>query len=915
LNRPYVKPGPALSSIQVPGNFSRAELLFDLLVDTVGRYEPQVAAVLREERSTAGMDPVMLARTLQAQGIWFQLLAIAEQNRDMRNRREVERERGYQQLRGTFAGVFATAAAEGISGAQVREALAGLKVRPVITAHPTEAKRVTVMERHRRIYLKLLDLELPRWTEREREEIIQALRDEIDLLWLTGELKLEKPTVTQEVAWGLYFFNENLFEVVPQMLAKVQAAFTKQFPAEPFEVPSFFQFGSWIGGDRDGNPYVTSEVTRRTLWETRLASLNRYRARLLDLVRNMSIEDHALELPQSFRDTVAETIRGLPDGETRAARNRGEIFRQYLSCMLSRVEVTIEHAQRERPAPEGTGYRTADRLIEEIDLMRDALTASGAKHIADALLLPLRREVAVFRFSTVRLDVRENSMRINQTLSALYRVKMSAEPPGAETDEWKQWLKAELGTARTQRSPYEGLPEQAQETIETFRTIARLREEIDREAFGALILSMTRSAADILGVYLLAKEAGLFADAAGIERCTLPIVPLLETIPDLRRAPAILKELLSVPLVQRSLYVQGRIQEVMIGYSDSNKDGGYFTAHWELAKAQSGLTRLGKEQGVTIAFFHGRGGSVSRGGAPTGRAIAAAPAGSIRGQFRVTEQGEVVSFKYANRGTAAYQIELLGSSVVEHVLRSEREASLVPVHEFHEAMEALAGTAWSAYRRFMDSPAILMYLQQSSPLEELSLLNLGSRPARRTQAKSLDDLRAIPWVFSWTQNRHLLPGWYGIGSGLKAFLDVRRERGLDLLRRMFRDARLFRLILDEVERTLLQVDLSIAREYAGLVEDESIREPIFAQVADEYRLTCEMILKISGGACLAERFPQFRRRLARRLKTINEVSREQVQLLRAHRAAIDEGIATSEDIRTALLMSINCAAAGLGATG
>jgi phosphoenolpyruvate carboxylase len=506
-------------------------------------------------------------------------------------------------------------------------------------------------------------------------------------------------------------------------------------------------------------------------------------------------------------------------------------------------------------------------------------------------------------------------MRINQTLSALYRVKMSAEPPGAETDEWKQWLKAELGTARTQRSPYEGLPEQAQETIETFRTIARLREEIDREAFGALILSMTRSAADILGVYLLAKEAGLFADAAGIERCTLPIVPLLETIPDLRRAPAILKELLSVPLVQRSLYVQGRIQEVMIGYSDSNKDGGYFTAHWELAKAQSGLTRLGKEQGVTIAFFHGRGGSVSRGGAPTGRAIAAAPAGSIRGQFRVTEQGEVVSFKYANRGTAAYQIELLGSSVVEHVLRSEREASLVPVHEFHEAMEALAGTAWSAYRRFMDSPAILMYLQQSSPLEELSLLNLGSRPARRTQAKSLDDLRAIPWVFSWTQNRHLLPGWYGIGSGLKAFLDVRRERGLDLLRRMFRDARLFRLILDEVERTLLQVDLSIAREYAGLVEDESIREPIFAQVADEYRLTCEMILKISGGACLAERFPQFRRRLARRLKTINEVSREQVQLLRAHRAAIDEGIATSEDIRTALLMSINCAAAGLGATG
>jgi len=247
--------------------------LFELLVGVVQRYEPQVAAVLREERSSAGMPAPLLARTLQAQGIWFQLLAIAEQNRDMRNRREVERERGYEQLRGTFAGVFASAAAAGISGAEIREALLGLRVRPVITAHPTEAKRVTVLERHRRIYLRLLDLESPRWTDRERQDLIRAMGDEIELLWLTGELKLAKPTVAQEVAWGLYFFNENLFDVVPQMFAKVESAFAKQFPDEPFEAPLFFQFGSWIGGDRDGNPYVTSEVTRRTLWETRLASL------------------------------------------------------------------------------------------------------------------------------------------------------------------------------------------------------------------------------------------------------------------------------------------------------------------------------------------------------------------------------------------------------------------------------------------------------------------------------------------------------------------------------------------------------------------------------------------------------------------------------------------------------------------
>jgi phosphoenolpyruvate carboxylase len=910
LNAPTVLADPAAPLSELPENFSRATLLFELLVGVVQRYQPEVAAVLREERTTAGLPAVLLARTLQAQSIWFQLLAIAEQNRDMRNRREVERERGYEQLRGTFAGVFASAAAEGITGAEIREALSALRVRPVITAHPTEAKRVTVLEQHRRIYLRLLELESPRWTDRERREIIRATSDEIELLWLTGELKLAKPSVAQEVAWGLYFFNENLFDVVPQMFAKVESAFAKQFPDEPFEVPLFFQFGSWIGGDRDGNPYVTSEVTRRTLWETRLASLRRYRTLLLELVRNLSIEDHALALPGSFRKVVAEAIQATPDGEVLAARNRGEIFRQFLSCMLARIDVTISHAMRAQPASETTGYRNADHLIDDIDLMRNALTATGAQRLSDALLLPLRREVGVFRFSTVRLDVRENSMRINQTLAAMFQLRHDgAEPPAAESAQWKQWLLSELGTARNVPYLYDGLPEDAAETLATFRTIACMREEIDREAFGALILSMTRSAADILGVYLMAKESGLFADATAVERCTLPIVPLLETIPDLRRGAAILKELLAVPLVQRSLHVQGKIQEVMIGYSDSNKDGGYLTAHWELAKAQSSLTRLGSEHGVSIAFFHGRGGSVSRGGAPTGRAIAAAPAGSIRGQFRVTEQGEVVSFKYANRGTAAYQIELLGASVVEHVLRSEGEAALIPVHEFHEAMEALSGTAWSAYRNLMELPSMLAYLQCSSPLEELSLLNIGSRPARRTLAQTLGDLRAIPWVFAWTQNRHMLSGWYGVGSGIKAFLDVRKERGLELLKRMFREARLFRLILDDVERTLLQVDLSIAAEYAGLIDDETVREPIFSRVAEEYRLTCEMILRITGAAGIAERFPQFRRRLARRLKTINEVSREQVHLLRAHRAA------SSEEVRTALLMSINCAAAGLGATG
>jgi phosphoenolpyruvate carboxylase len=410
-------------------------------------------------------------------------------------------------------------------------------------------------------------------------------------------------------------------------------------------------------------------------------------------------------------------------------------------------------------------------------------------------------------------------------------------------------------------------------------------------------------------VYLIAKEAGLFSDVRAVERCTLPIVPLLETITDLRRAPQILKELLAVPLVQRSLHGQGGMQEVMIGYSDSNKDGGYFAANWELAKAQASLTRLGREHGVTITFFHGRGGSVSRGGAPTGRAIAAAPAGSIRKLFRVTEQGEVVSFKYANRGTAAYQIELLAASVIEHALVSERERELQPVHEFDEAMESLSGLSWTSYHDLMSSEGMLDYLTAASPLEELALLNIGSRPARRTQAKTLADLRAIPWVFAWTQNRHLITGWYGVGSALRSFLEVRRERGLELLRRMFRDSRLFRTIIDEVEKTLLAVDLPIARAYSELVEDAALRESIFGRIEREHRLTCDMVLQVSQASEIAERFPQYRRRLMRRLKTLNQVSREQIGLLRLFRAGGDE------EVRNALLLTINCAAAGFGATG
>jgi len=881
---------------------STADLLFDCFVDVIRAHQPELERVLRGEQLDAGASPELVARAIQAQGMWFQLLSIAEQNAAMRQRRQSEVDRGYDQLRGTFAQVFAAAAAAGIPADEVRATVASLRVRPVITAHPTEAKRVTVLEKHRRIYRRLVDLEAPRWTPRERGALIDNLRTEIELLWLTGELRLEKPTVEQELAWGLYFVTENLFDVVPELGDKLERALARAYPDATFAVPPFFQFGSWIGGDRDGNPFVTNDVTRRTLHDNRLASLRRYRQRLGDLLRGLSVTERAAPISPDFRAALARQLERAGDGARIAQRNRGEVFRQFVACMLRRLDCSLASAEGD------SGYATADDLIGDLRTLEAGLAAARCRDAADLLVRPVRREVEAFRFSTFRLDIRDNSPRLSAALAALWRARNDGDPPAPVSAAWRRWLQAELARPlRPGRTPPEP-PAEARETLELFRLICEMREQLDREAFGSFILSMTHDVQDVLGAYLLAKEAGLFADAAGTESCTLPIVPLFESIDDLRRAPDIVRELLQVPLVRRSVRAQGGVFEVMIGYSDSNKDGGFLPANWELAKTQLRLTRLGRECGVPIAFFHGRGGSVSRGGAPTGRAIAAQPAGSIQGRLRMTEQGEVVSFKYANRGTAAYQTELLAASVLEHSLKSEREQALVPTAEFDEAMEALSGAAHAAYRRLVEHPGLVGYFQAASPLEEIALLNIGSRPARRFGAKTLADLRAIPWVFAWSQNRHFLPGWYGVGTGLATFLEVRGGRGAALLQRMFAEFRLFRLILDEVEKTLAYVDLDIAREYAGLVADDWVRAEIFTLVADEYHRTVDAVRRVAGCTELAERFPQFRRRLASRLPMLNQVNRQQAELLRRYRAGQDDALA-------ALLLSINCIAAGFGTTG
>jgi phosphoenolpyruvate carboxylase len=873
------------------------DFLFERLLEVVRLRQPEIEVNLRGDRPLDELPPALLLRALQAYGIWFQLLAIAEENATIRTRRRIERDGGPDVLPGTFSHIVAKAAAAGIEAAVLQDLLERSLIQPVLTAHPTEAKRVTVLEIHRRIYRLLVELESPRWTPRERTALVDDLRNEIDLLWLTGEIRLEKPSVEQEVAWGLHFFDETIFGRIPELLDRLDAAFARHYPETSFRIPPFFRFGSWIGGDRDGNPFVTAAATRSALQSSRAAALRRYRSEIDRLLRALSVATHGVTVPAAFLARLATALDRSGEREAIEARNPGEVFRQFLTCLLRRL------------APDASdAYENPGQLIADLVALEDGLVGARCAALARSLVRPVRRQVEAFGFSAASLDIRQNAMVINRTLQAIWRQAHDGrEPPGADSEAWTSWLFVELARPLESLPVLEGLPHEAEETLATFRL---MREH--RASLGTFILSMTARATDLLAVYLLAKYAGLFADAEGVESCTIRIVPLFETIDDLERAPAILRELLTLPLVRRTVRALGRTQEIMLGYSDSNKDGGFLSANWALFKAQIALARIGRQFDIGVAYFHGRGGSVSRGGAPAGRAIEAQPAGSVAGRLRMTEQGEVVSAHYANRGTALAHMELLAASVLSHSLRAPVDAQ-ASNPEFDEAMEALAGVSEAAYRGLADHPGLVAYYHAASPLAELAWLKLGSRPARRFGAKTLDDLRAIPWVFGWSQNRHLVTGWYGVGTALQRFMEIRGPAGEQLLQRMFRCFPLFRLVIDEVEKTLPLVDLAIARRFANLVPDEDVRDDIYGMIEAEYGRTVTRVLRLTGEKALLDRFPNHRSRLDSRLPMLNRASRQQVELLRRVRSR-RAGADASEDF-VPLLLSINCVAAGLGWTG
>jgi phosphoenolpyruvate carboxylase len=881
-------------------------MLRDLLRQVIRQREPDVLPILDSPESAASIPAHLVEHALQAIGIWLQLMNIAEENAAIRNRRTLEKQAGPDEVGGSLSQALSEAAAAGVTAETVQTVLAELDVGPTITAHPTEAKRVTVLEIHRRIYLKLYELESPRWTPRERDALLFQLRNEIDLLWMTGEIRIEKPTVESEVAWGLHFFRDALFDRTTAVFDLMQSALIRHYPELTARIRPPLKFSSWIGGDRDGNPFVTVDTTRRALRENSLASFRRLDLKLKELAEYVSVSSYEMPVPDAFTMELAKQLDFSSAKDEILARNSSEPFRQFFSALRNRLNATA-HGGAAKP------FANVDELISTLHFVEATLAEMKAPGLATSLVRPVRWEAEVFGFRTACLDIRQNTTVINRVLSELWR-KMNplakTEPPEIHSAAWSKWIATELEKPMGFVPQFRDVSEEAQELLGLLHLIRETLDGPDPKAIGTFILSMTQNADDVLGLYLLAKYCGLFSDPSSHETCRIRVVPLFETIEDLRAGPTIMEALLANTVVRQSVNANGGVQEIMLGYSDSNKDGGFFCASFELFEAQRRLIRVGRKADVKISFFHGRGGSVSRGGAPAGRAVAAQPAGTVGGRMRVTEQGEVVSSKFANRGTAQINLETLTSAVLLHTLKSsaEPEQRLNPEHQ--KAVEEIAQLSFKAYQKLAQDPGLITYFQTASPVEELALLKIGSRPSRRFGAKGLSDLRAIPWVFAWSQNRHLLTGWYGLGYALDDFVSARGGAGLKLLREMFIKSPGFRLAIDEVEKSLFLADMNVAEKYASLVPSRNDAERLYALIRHEHKRTSKVILELSGDKLLCERFHGFRRRFDRVRSMVDQANEWQVQLLKQTR-----GDKPTEAMNMSLLMTMNCIAAGLGWTG
>ena len=894
---------------------------------------------------TAALSLADARRLVRAFTSYFHLVNMAEERHRLRVLRSREKAAAGAPRAESIAEGVAAAARGGLAAERVRAFLERCAVEPVFTAHPTEARRRTVLEKLRRMASLVEGLDDPRRPPAEVASLHDRIREEIAGLWLTEGVRRQAPTVLDEVHNGLFYFEESLWEAVPRLHREMERALAAAYPGQDLPVPPFLRFGSWMGGDRDGHPQVTARVTEATLRMQKDAVLALYAKELEGLQRSLSMRAEAAQIAPALAASLDEDTRLMPDTAAMLARHHeGEPFRRKAGLMLARVQAARRlNAARlaESAPPEGEGedpslwrpatphdppkaddarvaYRRAAEMQADVAVVRDALRGLRGDRIADGALRDLQRRVEAFGFHLARLDLRQHS-RVHEEAAAdlLRSTGMVDDYLALDEPARVAVLVRALESSRPVDVAGAACSASTAEVLAVFATARELQEEMGPEALGNYIVSMTAGVSDVLEPLLFARSAGLFAPptSAAPARSALDVVPLFETIDDLHRCAGLLAELLALPVYAAHLQARGGRQQVMLGYSDSNKDGGFVTACWELYKAQQALAETCRGAGVDLLLFHGRGGAIGRGGGPTNRAILGQPPGTLEGRLRFTEQGEVAFARYANPDIAHRHLEQTVNAVMRASLRPPDEARTAAPVDWMEAMDRMSDAAQDAYRRLVyEDPEFIDYFRQATPIDEVADLRIGSRPAKRQAGGRIQDLRAIPWVFSWTQSRHGIPGWFGLGTALEEESGREGERGRARLAGMYGEWPFFRSLIDNAQMSLGKSDLAVARLYDQLAEPPDLRARVFRVVEAEWRRTEAAVLSVTGQPAILSASPVLRESIRLRNPYVDPMSFAQVSLLGRLRD-LPEGSPDHEPLHRLVALTINGIAAGLQNTG
>ena len=822
----------------------------------------------------------------KAFSIYFELTNLAETNHRKRRRRAGKITPEHATQPGSFRGTLRRMRDAGMTAEQAMEALRQVKVLPVFTAHPTEVARRTVLQKRRRISRSLEHLDRLPLSDADALALENAIALEITVLWQTDEVRVQRPLVTDEIRMGLDHYPMSIFESLPRLYVEIRDSFREVYGLElrADDVPEVLSFGSWIGGDRDGNPFVTVESTREALERARNTVLTHYVSELEHISEQLSSSCKQVSVSEEFRKQHDEYAQHIGEEPARLARiSSTELYRRFISFVIVRLRHTSTGDDR--------AYQTAAQFEADLRVMRRSLEQNQGARVAYSWLDPLLRKVRTFGFHLSTLDIRQHAKVHREVLQRL------AKESAVGVD-------ASGGTAAQTAIA----ADPAATTLDVFREVAEWKKVFPTRCIRNYVISGAETERDIYDVLELAKAAGLRIEGSPDNPGLMP-VPLFESIQTLRDSASVMERVWSDPAYRKLLNSWSGWQEVMIGYSDSNKDGGMLTSTWELYKAHHALHDAARRHNVKLRLFHGRGGTVGRGGGPTHHAILAQPAGDFFGQIRITEQGEVLNWKYSDPVLAEWNLEIMIAACLEALTRPDGPlpGSDAP---WTEIMEQMSADAFAFYRsNIADNPEVLQYFEQATPVNEMEHAQIGSRPARRSQSRKLDDLRAIPWVFGWMQSRHALPAWFGVGHAFERYM-AQGTAYEKRLQEMMTGFPLFYDVIRNVELAMSKADLSIARLYASLVKDAGLRERVWNMIVEEFERTRQMLLRIKAQERLLDRNPVLSRSIKLRNPYVDAMSLIQVELLRRKQLGDN-----SADLNYALGATINGIAAGLHNTG